>query len=136
MLTDIMLSDPIILEKEIADFKQAETALVQAQSKLAQLLSSSPAVIYSYDAKGDHKPSFISKNIKELLGYDQNEYLEDPKFWEKCVHPEDVDHVMKAVPRLWEERRLTLEYRFRHKDGTYTWVNDDMQLLQDQYKPL
>ena len=132
MLTDIMLSDPIILEKEIADFKQAETALIQAQSRLADLLSSSPAVIYSYDAKGDHKPSFISKNIKELLGYDQNEYLEDPKFWEKCVHPEDLDHVMKAIPRLWEETRLTLEYRFRHKDGTYTWVNDDMQLLQDE----
>ena len=35
-----MLSDPGILEKEIADFKQAENAFVQAQSRLAYLLSS------------------------------------------------------------------------------------------------
>ncbi|MCK5667895.1 MAG: PAS domain-containing protein, partial [Gammaproteobacteria bacterium] len=106
MLTDIMLSDPIILEKEIADFKQAETAFVQAQSRLAQLLSSSPAVIYSFDARGDNKPYFISDNFTEIFGYERYEYLENLKFWEKCVHPEDVDHVMKAIPRLWEERRL------------------------------
>ena len=95
-------------------------------------MSSSPAVIYSFDAKGGHKPSFISKNFKELLGYDQEEYLENPKFWEKCIHPEDIERVLMAMPRLWEEGRLTQEYRFRCKDGDYTWVNDDMKLLFDE----
>ena len=129
--TEIMFSDPVILEKEIADFRHAENALVQAQVKLAHMLSSSPAVIYSYDAKGDHKPSFISDNFTEVLGYERHEYLENPKFWEKCIHPEDIDRVKKAISRLWDEGRLTQEYRFRRKDGTYTWVNDDMKLVRD-----
>jgi PAS domain S-box-containing protein len=132
MSADIMLSDPVILEKEIADFKQAENALVQAQVKLAHMLSSSPAVIYSFDARGDHKPSFISDNFTEILGYERHEYLENPKFWEKCIHPEDTDRVMKAMPRLWEEGSLTQEYRFLNKDGTYNWVNDDMKLVRDE----
>ncbi len=126
------LSDPGILEKEIADFKQAETAFVQAQRRLAFLLSSSPAVIYSFDARGDHKPSFISNNFTEIFGYDRYEYLESPKFWGKCIHPEDIDRVMKAMPRLWEEGRLTQEYRFLKMDGTYNWVNDDMKLVRDE----
>jgi len=132
MKNKTMLSDPGILEKEIADFKQAETAFVQAQSRLAYLLSSSPAVIYSFDARGDNKPFFISDNFTEIFGYERHEYLENYKFWEKCVHPEDIDRVMKAIPRLWEETRLTLEYRFLNKDGTYSWVNDDMKLVRDE----
>ncbi len=127
-----MATDPIILAKEIAEFKQAEEALVEAQGKLAHLLSSSPAVIYSFDAKGEHKSSFISKNITDLLGYEQHEYLEDPNFWKNCVHPEDADRVIEAMPRLWEEGRLTQEYRFLRKDGTYAWVNDDMRMIRDE----
>jgi len=127
-----MATDPIILAKEIAEFKQAEHALVEAQGKLAHLLSSSPAVIYSFDAKGEHKSSFISKNITDLLGYEQHEYLEDPNFWKNCVHPEDADRVIEAMPRLWEEGRLTQEYRFLRKDGTYAWVNDDMRMIRDE----
>ena len=130
--TDITFSDPVILEKEIADFKQAENALVQAQVKLAHMLSSSPAVIYSFDATGNHKPSFISENFTEVFGYQRHEYLENPKFWEKCIHPEDADRVLKALPRLWDEGRLTQEYRFLNKDGTYSWVNDDMKLVRNE----
>lgn len=132
MLNETMFSDPLILEKEISNFKQAEQALVMAQGKLAHLLSSSPAVIYSFDAKGNNKASFISDNFTEILGYQRREYLEDPKFWGNCIHPEDIDRVMEMMPRLWEEGRLTQEYRFRHKDGTYSWVNDDMKMLRDE----
>ncbi|MCI0399745.1 MAG: PAS domain-containing sensor histidine kinase [Gammaproteobacteria bacterium] len=127
-----MATDPIILAKEIAEFKQAEEALVEAQGKLAHLLSSSPAVIFSFDAKGDHKPSFVSKNIKDLLGYEQHEYLEDTNFWKTRLYPEDADRVTEAMPRLWEEGRLTQEYRFLCKDGTYIWVNDDMRMIRDE----
>ena len=127
-----MGTDPIILAKEIAEFKQAEEALIEAQGKLAHLLSSSPAVIYSFDAKGEHKSSFVSNNIIDLLGYEQHEYLEDPNFWKNCVHPEDADRVSEAMPRLWEEGRLTQEYRFLRKDGTYAWVNDDMRMIRDE----
>jgi PAS domain S-box-containing protein len=132
MANETLFSDPVILEKEISAFRQAENNLVQAQVKLAHMLSSSPAVIYSFDAKGNHKPSFISDNFTAVLGYGRHEYMENPKFWEKCIHPEDIDRVMKALPRLWEEGRLTQEYRFCRKDGTYTWVNDDMKLVRDE----
>ncbi len=81
MTSETMMTDPIFLEEEIANFKKAENALVQAQGKLAHLLSSSPAVIYSFDAKGDNKPSFISDNFKEILGYERFELYVVKTFW-------------------------------------------------------
>ena len=44
-------------------------------------------MIYSFKATGDYAPTFISQNIKDLLGYDREEYLESPDFWQSRVHP-------------------------------------------------
>jgi len=40
------------------------------------LLDASPAVIYSFEAKGDFAPTFVSENIARLFGYAAPEYLE------------------------------------------------------------
>ena len=39
------------------------------QDRIGRLLSSAPAVIYSYKATGDFAPTFISQNIRKWLGY-------------------------------------------------------------------
>jgi PAS domain S-box-containing protein len=123
---------PLILEKEVESIRKAENALLEAQYRLAKLLSSSPSVIYCFNAKGKNEPTFISDNFTDVLGYDRNEYLENIDFWEECIHPDDKESVMSSMQRLWKEGRLTHEYRFRKKDGTYLWLNDDMKLLRDE----
>ena len=32
---------------------------------------------------------------------------------------------------MFEEDHLSNEYRFRKKDGSYCWVNDELQVLRD-----
>ena len=36
---------------------------------MALLLESAPAVVYSFKATGDFAPTFISENVKRVLGY-------------------------------------------------------------------
>jgi PAS domain-containing protein len=60
-------------EKERQHLAAAEAA---AATRLARLLSSSPAVIYSFEAKGDFSPTFVSENIARIFGYAASEYLE------------------------------------------------------------
>jgi hypothetical protein len=57
------------------------------------LLESAPSVIYSFKAHGDFAPTFVSENIKRLLGYCPEKYLESPDFWRERVHPEDLAFV-------------------------------------------
>jgi adenylate cyclase len=74
------------------------TAATPAESgahgdRLAFLLGSSPAVLYSYRATGDHAPTFVSDNVRHLLGYEPREYLRGPGFWRERVHPDDLPRV-------------------------------------------
>ena len=78
---------------DITERKRAEEAVAAARQRVEHLLASSPAVIYSFKATGDFAPTFISQNVKDLLGYDREEYLESPDFWRSRVHPEDCPRI-------------------------------------------
>ena len=118
--------------------RERETEVrTKAQERLARLLSSSPAVIYSFKATGDFTPTFVSNNIINVFGYVPDEYLQDPSFWRDRVHPEDLARVEKAISTFFQNGVHAVEYRFRHKDGSYCWVNDEQHLIRDvDCKPL
>ncbi len=111
--------------------KDAEAAESAAQARFALMLHSAPAVVYSFRASGDYAPTFVSDNIKRVLGYDPDEYLKQPDFWRARVHPEDIEAVEAEQAKLFEEGRHTAEYRFRKSDGTYCWVGDEQHLMKD-----
>ena len=117
---------------DITARKQIGEALVLAQDRIGRLLSSAPAVIYSYKATGDFAPTFVSQNIKERLGYETHEYLENADFWRSRVHPDDLAAVEAEANRLFKRGSHTVEYRFLKKDGSYCWVNDEQQLIRDE----
>ena len=55
-----------------------------------------PAVVYSFEVGGNYAPTFVSDNIKRVLGYEPDQYLKDPEFWRSRVHPEDLPGVEAA----------------------------------------
>jgi PAS domain S-box-containing protein len=116
---------------DISERKRAEAELAAARARTEHLLASSPAVIYSFKATGDYAPTFISQNVSDLLGYEREEYLNSPDFWESRIHPQDSPRILRAYSRLFEEDRLSNEYRFRKKDGSYCWVSDELQVIRD-----
>lgn len=116
---------------DITERKKAEAAVAAAHERVEQLLTRSPAVIYSFKATGDYAPTFISRNVKDLLGYDREEYLDGPDFWRSRVHPDDSERILGEYPRLFADGHLSIEYRFRKKDGSYCWISDELQLIRD-----
>jgi PAS domain-containing protein len=72
---------------DITGRKQAEAAEDAARARLSVLLESAPAVIYSFKASGDYAPTFVSENMKRLLGYCPEKYLEHADFWRNNVPP-------------------------------------------------
>ena len=75
---------------DVTELKRAESALSSAEARLRHVLTSSPAVLYSFEAQGDYAPTFISENVRELFGYEPGEYLAGPEFWHERVHPEEL----------------------------------------------
>ena len=89
-----------------------DSAAVGVLERLESLLSSSPAVLYSFEATGDFRPTFISDNIRRLFGYEPCQYLEEPNFWLDRVHPDDLPRVMAEIASLFATGHHTYEYRF------------------------
>jgi PAS domain S-box-containing protein len=116
---------------DISARKVAEEAIVASQARINHLLASSPAVLYCFDAKGKHAPTFISENVRELFGYEPHEYLEDRNFVPDRIHPDDAVRVLGKLMHLFEDGYLVNEYRFRRKDGSYCWVSDELRIIYD-----
>ena len=111
--------------------QERDAALRAAQERLAHVVSSSPAVLYSLKVEGQKLvPMWVSANILRLSGYAQKEN-NGAEWWADRVHPEDLERVLAQIPTLLSEGFVSREYRFRHKDGTYRWVADEQRLLRD-----
>lgn len=100
--------------------------------RLKFMLYSSPATIYAAEPRNDYAATFVSENVKNRLGYEPHEFIEDPKFWVSHIHPEDKIQILANLPFLFEHDYYQHEYRFRHKDGTYRWMLDEMKLIRDE----
>ena len=97
--------------------------------RLTHLLAAGPAVIYSAGIYPNSATTFISENVVDQLGYEPREFLLDPRFWGKNLHPDDLQAFYEGLTRVGREGRQTLEYRFRHRDGGYRWIIDEVRLV-------
>jgi len=113
------------------------TESMATKARLEQILDSGPAAIYTCDPGRDFALSYISENIKAVVGWEAREFLADSRFWLQHVHPEDRSRVSKRLKSPWLEDRRTYEYRFLAKDGAYRWIRDEIRSVRDaDGKPL
>ncbi|MGD9239561.1 MAG: PAS domain S-box protein [Desulfobacterales bacterium] len=118
--------------RDITERHQKEKELRQTKQRLQHIMASNPAVIYSSDLSGDGATTFISDNIKTELGYDPEDFINDRRFWIDHIHPDDVQYVKNELSRLKDQGSHLLEYRFRHKNGSYRWMRDELRLLLEK----
>ena len=120
---------------DISDRKRVEQALgerMALMNDLQNLVAASPAVIYTTQASDDFSCTFVSENLTPTMGYAPWEMREDSKFWAKRLHPEDASRVFSDMGPLIERGGGALEYRFRHRDGRYIWIQDTFTVIRDQ----
>ncbi|QIZ69792.1 PAS domain S-box protein [Oxynema aestuarii] len=119
------------LARDITSLTQANQSLQVARARLEHLLTASPAMIYSYKASAPYQIGFVSPNIQTYLGYEVEEIVQSSNFWHDRVHPDDRDCIEGLLPHLFEVGSHIHEYRFQHKDGSYRWLYDRLQLVCD-----
>jgi PAS domain S-box-containing protein len=81
---------------------------------------------------------FFSPPWKGMIGYEDDEIENVFDTFEKLLHPDDHDQVMTTLNDYLESRipRYAVEFRFRHKDGSWRWILARGRALRDdQGKP-
>ncbi|WYL98481.1 MAG: PAS domain S-box protein [Gloeotrichia echinulata CP02] len=126
------LTHYIGIQTDITERKQAETSLLVSQQRLQYLLTSSPAVIYSCQASGNFDATFMSANVKNMLGYEGEYLINNPGLWLTIIHPEDRPQVLNKMSHGVEQGEYKVEYRWLHPDNNYRWIYDKGKMVRDE----
>jgi PAS domain S-box-containing protein len=68
---------------------------------------------------------YLSPEWKHQLGYQDHELANRYETWEQLLHRDDRDCTLDTLKSClqWRRADCILEYRLRHKDGSYRWMH-------------
>lgn len=112
--------------------QESEAQISMANERLNFLLTSTAAVIYAADTSENYAITFVSDNIERLCGYPAEKFTSKAGFRLDCVHPDDLEYVRAELARGLKKGSRRFEYRFKHSDGHYFWVGDEVRLEQNR----
>ncbi len=100
--------------------KEAEEALVRSEARFRSLIANATDIISILD--GDGTIRYESPPIERILGYDRHELVGRNAF--DLIHPDDRTATWTAFEGALVDPALvpTVEFRFRHQDGSWRWL--------------
>jgi PAS domain S-box-containing protein len=99
------------------------------ERRFRALVEESNDIVSIVDAEGRYE--YESPSVERILGHDSEEKIGESA-WE-YVHPDDIDHVREMIASWANEPESThvMEYRARHADGTWRWLETRTSDHQD-----
>lgn len=110
--------------KAALERRTVKAALLRSIEKYQSLVTNIPDVIWTADSEGH--TTFISPSVERVYGFTAEDVCAGgPDIWLGRIHPEDIDRVLKAYRGLFKyKKRFEVEYRIRHKNGHWIWLQD------------
>ncbi|HVS38491.1 MAG TPA: PAS domain S-box protein [Gemmataceae bacterium] len=118
--------------RDISERKKAEAALRRMEARYRTLVEGIPAVTFMAALDESANELYVSPQIEELLGYSQQEWMENPILWYTQLHPDDRNrwHTEFARTCLTGEPFRAV-YRFVSRAGRVVWVHGEAKVLRD-----
>jgi len=114
--------------------EESENSRVAAETserRLRALVQGLNAIVWEADAE-TRRFSFVSDQAEAILGYAAAQWLRDPDFWSKRIHPGDREGTLVlASSAIREGGDFELEYRAIRADGGEVWLRDLVQVVAD-----
>jgi PAS domain S-box-containing protein len=95
------------------------------------VLENSSEIVTIVDPDGTLR--YASPAFERVLSYDSEEAIGTMNVFDH-VHPDDLPHVLEETEKALSEGGITTnkaEYRFRHKDGSWRWIESVGTYLLD-----
>jgi diguanylate cyclase (GGDEF)-like protein/PAS domain S-box-containing protein len=107
---------------DVTEKKHAEAALCESEQHHRTLANGGSALIWTSDADklriyfNDPWLRYTGRPLKAELG----------NGWTEGIHPDDYDRCLQIYSDSFGRREsFSMEYRLRHADGDYHWIQDD-----------
>ena len=109
--------------------------LKRQQQHYQSLVESTTAIIWEGDPDTLHF-RYVSPESKKLLGYEPEQWIDDPDFWQRHIHPDDRDWAVRYCKQaVGDQRKHTFDYRMIASDGRIVWLRDVVNVVLAEGKP-
>ncbi len=118
--------------QDITRLRAAEQDRDLARRRLETALRHSNVGLYDWDL--DTNEVYLSPEWKRQIGYEEDEIEGSSQTWEDCLHPDDREPTLASL-RAYREGEIpeyAVEFRLRHKDGSYRWIYANGEAVRDE----
>jgi len=120
----------LVVTQNITERKQTERLLRENEERYRLVLEQTGQLVYDLDLTTNILK--WSGAIEQLTGYLPSEYQISVAEWAEQIHPDDRNEAMRLLEETMESGLpYRVEYRYRRKDGSYFWVEDNGVYLKD-----
>ena len=109
----------IVKAIDITEYKHKEKELHLSELRIDQLLANSFDITVVLDASGVQK--YVSASVVNMLGFTPEE-LTNICVIDTMIHPDDRSKALDAFTRVLAGESVSVEYRHRHKNGRWVWL--------------
>jgi PAS domain S-box-containing protein len=110
---------------DITEGKRRQDELEEVHDRYRALVENLPAVLYLVAPDDDRRTLYVSSHIEDALGYDRQEWLDQPDIWMELLHPDDREVALAALDAHNESGEpWSLEDRLIASDGRAVWFRD------------
>jgi hypothetical protein len=111
--------------------RRAQADLKKSEERLQLAINGVNDGIWDRDLRSNE--IYLSPKLKEMVGYQDEELPNVYATFESLLHPDDKDGVLLAINRYLNREIPTynVEFRFRHKDGSWRWILARGDALRD-----
>lgn len=122
------------LQTEVKERKVVAEALKRSEQKYQALVNSVEGILWEYDLAAE-RYTFISQQQEKILGYQIEQWLNEPAFWQDHVHGEDREAAVafRAGMATSPGQRET-EYRMITAAGKSLWFRDTVSPIYEDGK--
>lgn len=116
--------------RDITSEYEAKANLKRSEEKYRTLVEESTEIIFSLSET--FILDYVSPNVSQFLGYEASEVLGKSIF--EYLNPEDLDVFQSMLSETQDflAENQYLEFRLRHKDGTYRIFNSNGKMILDK----
>ncbi|MFP4579666.1 MAG: PAS domain S-box protein [Candidatus Sumerlaeia bacterium] len=122
----------IIVGQDITDKKSAEAKFRDAILLQNEAVRAANVGLWDWDLRTN--AVHFSPEWKEMIGYEDHEIKDDFQEWESRVHPDDLKPTMGRIQNAISVllKGYEVEFRFRHKNGSWRWILARSSVLSDE----
>jgi PAS domain S-box-containing protein len=125
------ITGSVLVFHDVSEQRRSEQSLRESQERLRLAVQATNLGPWDWDLRTGEVD--FSPEWKRQLGYEPHELPGRQEEWESRLHPDDRGRVLGVLRAYLDglQPEYAVEFRLRHKDGSYRWIYTRAIALRD-----